>query len=246
MTGTEETSTEQRITKRKIDDLLAKWSNAIQRPLRRKTTPASDREGSISEDYHPDDLSNKRPRLDSTFSTSSFESNPIPNPEIEYDLSTLTPSEDHYDPTSLSLFLSRLKSFKPSTYQIFNPVLSPPECAKHGWINSSLNKLVCTVCGELLRIDLSSLPRGVEMDVKGESVAIRRYRELLKERHDESCPWRRESCSDSLYTYPLLTAPPTRVFSSLSRNYGSLLHLSNDLPELTTLYQCRILPLWIL
>jgi C3HC zinc finger-like len=47
-------------------------------------------------------------------------------------------------------FIKRLKSFKLSTWPCKPKELSPVECAKRGYLNSSKDTISCTICGKVL------------------------------------------------------------------------------------------------
>ena len=59
---------------------------------------------------------------------------------------SLPPEAFEFRPSSTSAFLSRLATFKLSTYSITADELNAVAAARHGWVNDGKNRLVCGFC----------------------------------------------------------------------------------------------------
>lgn len=67
----------------------------------------------------------------------SGQSSPIPTP---------LPSAAEYRPSSIPSFLSRLATFKLTTYANKPPSIDAVSASKSGWINDGKDRLVCGIC----------------------------------------------------------------------------------------------------
>ncbi|KAM7259135.1 hypothetical protein ACFE04_014876 [Oxalis oulophora] len=93
--------------------------------------------------------------------------------------------------------LRRLATFKPSNWARKPKVASSLACAQRGWINIDVDQIVCESCGACL--SLVSLPSSTpdEADDAGEVFAAK-----LDTGHKVACPWRGNSCPESLAQFP--------------------------------------------
>ncbi|XP_062214393.1 uncharacterized protein LOC133915300 [Phragmites australis] len=89
--------------------------------------------------------------------------------------------------------LRRLATFKPSTWASKLKASSPLACAQRGWVNIDLDKIECESCGAHLIFSALTSWSPVEVANAGEAFA-----KQLDAAHQSSCPWRGNSCADSL------------------------------------------------
>jgi hypothetical protein len=94
-----------------------------------------------------------------------------------------------YNPTSLPALLTRLSSFKLTT---FPSRPSPLSFALVGWTNSARNTLRCETCEASFTVAVGSK---VVHDIEAWEVKSR-------ENHKLGCAWRVRGCSKSLYSVP--------------------------------------------
>jgi hypothetical protein len=90
--------------------------------------------------------------------------------------SDVTGGAARLNPTSRSEFLARTRTYK--IFQWFNSPLSPFECSRQGWVNSSTDTLTCTWCKQAVTVQPTG---GGQQQV---TLAT------LGERHASFCPWR--------------------------------------------------------
>ncbi|XP_010655692.1 uncharacterized protein LOC100254898 isoform X2 [Vitis vinifera] len=93
--------------------------------------------------------------------------------------------------------LRRLATFKPSNWFGKPKVASSLACAQRGWINVDVDKIMCESCGAYL--SFVSLPSGTpaEVDSAGEA-----FGKELDTEHKVNCPWRGNSCPESMVQFP--------------------------------------------
>ncbi|KAJ1293311.1 hypothetical protein BS78_01G058200 [Paspalum vaginatum] len=89
--------------------------------------------------------------------------------------------------------LRRLATFKPSTWASKPKAASSLACAQRGWVNIDLDKIECESCSAHLIFNALTSWSPVEVANAGEAFA-----EQLDAAHQNSCPWRGNSCADSL------------------------------------------------
>ncbi|KAK9088434.1 hypothetical protein Scep_027516 [Stephania cephalantha] len=93
--------------------------------------------------------------------------------------------------------LRRLATFNPSSWSGKPKVASSLACARRGWVNVDIDKIVCESCGANLSFTLSACSTPSEVDIAGEAFAKK-----LDVGHKGSCPWRGNSCAESLVQFP--------------------------------------------
>ncbi|KAF5475101.1 hypothetical protein F2P56_006944, partial [Juglans regia] len=93
--------------------------------------------------------------------------------------------------------LRRLATFKPSNWLGKPKVVSSLTCAQRGWINVDVDKIECESCGVCLSFTLSPSWTPTEVQDAAEAFAKR-----LDAVHNVSCPWRGNSCPESLVQFP--------------------------------------------
>ncbi|KAI8921287.1 C3HC zinc finger-like-domain-containing protein [Powellomyces hirtus] len=116
----------------------------------------------------------------------------------------------------------RLVTFKEWTWFGLPDSLSPPNCARHGWINSGRNTLLCTAC----QATFSCPPTEVSSETTQELVT--QYDQQLQQAHDSGCPWAMHSMDESSYRFPLTSPPQANQIFRL--RYDELLSHSSDVP----------------
>lgn len=124
---------------------------------------------------------------------------PSPPPPVP-STTKLDPSLTAYSPTSLPHLLSRLTTFRLSTYPPPKPrSLSAPAMALAGWCNQGgKDRLVCGSCG---RSWVVSTPSAASGGWNGEAGRLLETKVVVSvlEAHDRACPWRTRPCQPGLY-----------------------------------------------
>ncbi|XP_065877620.1 uncharacterized protein [Euphorbia lathyris] len=93
--------------------------------------------------------------------------------------------------------LRRLATFKPSNWVGKPKTASSLACAQRGWMNIDIDKIVCESCGACLSFVLSPSWTPAEVESAGEA-----FSKQLDDGHKASCPWRGNSCPESLVQFP--------------------------------------------
>ncbi|TVU41371.1 hypothetical protein EJB05_14879 [Eragrostis curvula] len=94
--------------------------------------------------------------------------------------------------------LRRLATFKPSTWASKPKAASSLACARRGWVNIDMDKIECESCGAHLIFTALTSWSPAEVANAGEAFA-----EQLDASHQNDCPWRGNSCADSLVQFHL-------------------------------------------
>ncbi|CAN6454346.1 unnamed protein product [Victoria cruziana] len=111
--------------------------------------------------------------------------------------STLGASEPLCRPWERSDLLKRLASFKPSNWSCKPKVAGSLACACKGWVSVDIDKIACESCGAHLNFTLAAAWTPSEVDTAAEAFA-----KQLDASHKGSCPWRGNSCTESLAQFP--------------------------------------------
>ncbi|KAF5736350.1 hypothetical protein HS088_TW14G00492 [Tripterygium wilfordii] len=93
--------------------------------------------------------------------------------------------------------LRRLSTFKPLNWFGKPKVVSSLACAQIGWVNVDADKIACESCGAHLSFVL--LPSWTLAEVENASEA---FAKQLDCGHKVTCPWRGNSCPESLVQFP--------------------------------------------
>ncbi|XP_012072160.1 uncharacterized protein LOC105634023 isoform X2 [Jatropha curcas] len=93
--------------------------------------------------------------------------------------------------------LRRLATFKPSNWFGKPKITSSLACAQRGWMNVDIDKIICESCGACLSFVL--LPSWSAAEVQSAAEA---FAKQLDDGHKASCPWRGNSCPESLVQFP--------------------------------------------
>eukprot|EP00257_Ricinus_communis_P023257 XP_015583186.1 uncharacterized protein LOC8276589 [Ricinus communis] len=96
--------------------------------------------------------------------------------------------------------LRRLATFKPSNWFGKPKIASSLACARRGWMNTDVDKVVCESCSACLSFVLLPSWTQAEVESAGEAFA-----KQLDDGHKVSCPWRGNSCPESLVQFPPTT-----------------------------------------
>ncbi|CAL5091466.1 unnamed protein product [Urochloa decumbens] len=94
--------------------------------------------------------------------------------------------------------LRRLATFKHSTWASKPKAASSLACAQRGWVNIDVDKIECESCGAHLIFTALTSWSPAEVAKAGEAFA-----EQLDASHQNDCPWRGNSCADSLVQFHL-------------------------------------------
>ncbi|XP_006836346.2 uncharacterized protein LOC18427229 isoform X1 [Amborella trichopoda] len=93
--------------------------------------------------------------------------------------------------------LRRLATFKPSNWSGKPKVASSLACARRGWVSVDIDKVSCESCGANLSFTILPVWAPSEVDSAGEAFA-----KQLDLGHKVSCPWKGNSCAESLVQFP--------------------------------------------
>ncbi|KAJ4976799.1 hypothetical protein NE237_001905 [Protea cynaroides] len=134
--------------------------------------------------------------------------------------SALGSSQPSCRPWERGDLLRRLSTFKPSNWFGKPKVANSLACARRGWVNVDADKIDCESCGATLSFVLLPSWTPSEIDDAGETFA-----KQLDIGHKVSCPWRGNSCAESLVQFPP-TPPRALVGGYKDRCDGLLQFLS--------------------
>ncbi|KAH7928220.1 zf-C3HC-domain-containing protein [Leucogyrophana mollusca] len=124
-------------------------------------------------------------------------------------------SASDYRPSSTQSFLSRLSTYKLSTYANKPPAIDAVAAAKCGWINDGKDRLVCGICG------VSWVLAGRDgMNRDAANTLVEKQRVSLVESHKTGCPWRTKQCDPSIYRVPLQS--PAAMARDITSNARAL------------------------
>ncbi|XVE51654.1 hypothetical protein DITRI_Ditri02bG0059000 [Diplodiscus trichospermus] len=93
--------------------------------------------------------------------------------------------------------LRRLATFKPMNWFGKPKVASSLACAQRGWINIDVDKIACETCGADLHFASSQSWAASEAEDAGVA-----FSKQLDVGHKAACPWRGNSCPESLVQFP--------------------------------------------
>ncbi|KAL3508911.1 hypothetical protein ACH5RR_028312 [Cinchona calisaya] len=118
--------------------------------------------------------------------------------------SALGTSQPSCRPWERGDLLRRLSTFRPENWFGKPKAASSLACARRGWVNTDLHKIECESCGANLKFIASAIWTPSEADGAGED-----FSKKLDEGHKVSCPWRGNSCAESLVQFP--PTPPSAL-----------------------------------
>ncbi|KAF9496801.1 zf-C3HC-domain-containing protein [Pleurotus eryngii] len=113
-----------------------------------------------------------------------------------------------YRPSSTPSFLSRLATFKLTTYANKPTPIDAVAAAKCGWINDGKDRLVCGLCGVSWVV---AEREGMSRDAA--NALVEKQRNQLVQSHKDGCPWKTRQCDDSIYRIQL--KPPATTVQEL-------------------------------
>lgn len=112
--------------------------------------------------------------------------------------------------------LRRLSTFIPENWFGKPKAASSLACARRGWINVNVDKVECESCGTNLQFTLSAAMTLSKADSAGED-----FLKKLDEGHKLSCPWRGNSCAESLVQFP--PTPPSALIGGFKDRCDGLI-----------------------
>ncbi|OBZ72050.1 hypothetical protein A0H81_07767 [Grifola frondosa] len=102
---------------------------------------------------------------------------------------TASPSTSDYRPSSTASFLTRLATYKLSTYANKPPAIDAVAAAKCGWVNDGKDRLLCGICG------VSWVVAGKDgMSRDAANTLVEKQRVSLVDMHKNGCPWKTRQC----------------------------------------------------
>ncbi|KAI3675084.1 hypothetical protein L1987_84668 [Smallanthus sonchifolius] len=99
--------------------------------------------------------------------------------------------------------LRRLSTFSPANWFGKPKAASSLSCSRRGWVNIDVDKIQCESCGKNLKYNAQDSWACTEGE-NGEEFASQ-----LDEGHNATCPWRGNSCAESLVQFP--PTPPSAL-----------------------------------
>ncbi|KAG5000490.1 hypothetical protein JHK87_021562 [Glycine soja] len=127
--------------------------------------------------------------------------------------------------------LRRLSTFKLAGK--LHKVAGSLACAKRGWVNVGVAKIECEICAAQLDFTLPSAP-SFEADASGEE-----FSEQLDRGHKATCPWKGNSCPESLVQFPP-TSPSALIGGFKDRCDGLLQFYSLPIVSSSAVEQIRV------
>ncbi|KAG4391215.1 hypothetical protein GLYMA_05G143100v4 [Glycine max] len=100
--------------------------------------------------------------------------------------------------------LRRLATFIPSNWLGKPQIISSLACAQKGWMNNGVDKIACESCGSCL--SFTALPSWTSAEAQNASKSFARQLDLD---HKVNCPWKGNSCPESLVQFP--PTPPSAL-----------------------------------
>ncbi|KIY66547.1 zf-C3HC-domain-containing protein [Cylindrobasidium torrendii FP15055 ss-10] len=203
-----------RATKRKLDDAFQTLDDATHNevsppPLKKSNTARSlystlSKYGIKSNKEPKDPYAKKTPHLSAILSRAATRTRKaFPFKFSEPAPISVTSTAD-YRPSSISSFLSRLSTFKLSTYANKPVVLDAVAASKCGWTNEGKDRLVCGIC------NASWVVAGKEgLNRDGANTLVEKQRKQLVSAHKDGCPWQTRQCDDAIYRIPLQSSTST-------------------------------------
>ncbi|CAN4104385.1 unnamed protein product [Withania somnifera] len=130
--------------------------------------------------------------------------------------SALGSSEPSCRPWERGDLLRRLSTFQPTNWFGKPKASSSLACARRGWVNVDVDTIECEACSANLRFVSSAIWTPDEADIAGEEFAKK-----LDEGHKAACPWRGNSCAESLVQFP--PTPPSALIGGYKDRCDGLL-----------------------
>ncbi|TKY49334.1 NIPA protein [Spatholobus suberectus] len=106
-------------------------------------------------------------------------------------------------------------------------------CARRGWVNVDVAKIECEICGARLDFALPAAP-SFEADASSEELS-----EQLDKGHKVTCPWRGNSCPESLVQFPP-TSPSALIGGFKDRCDGLLQFYSLPIVSSSAVEQMQV------
>ncbi|KAL7591227.1 hypothetical protein Lser_V15G34986 [Lactuca serriola] len=126
--------------------------------------------------------------------------------------SALGSSQPSCRPWERGDLLRRLSTFRPANWFGKPKTASSLACARRGWVNVDVDKIQCESCGANLKYNApDSISTPCDEDFSNQ----------LDEGHNVTCPWRGNSCSESLVQFP--PTPPSALVGGYKDRCDGLL-----------------------
>lgn len=132
--------------------------------------------------------------------------------------SALQSSQPSCRPWERADLLKRLATFNPETWSGKPKVASSLACARRGWVNMEVDTIACEVCGAHISFAIPSIWTCDEAQSASEAFA-----QELDSGHKVTCPWKGNSCSESLAQFP--PTPPSALIGGYNDRCEALLQL---------------------
>lgn len=170
-----------RLFQRKLDDAIEKLDNVLA-PSNDADPPSPTKRPNTSRTSSIYASLSKYKLFRSNNSSSRSTNRPI---SLPYALSSKPP----YRPESTSDFLSRLATYKITTYRDKPAEINAVAAAKAGWTNEGKERLVCGYCSASW-----VLASTTGMKPEAANTLVEKQRAGLVANHKDSCPWKKTQC----------------------------------------------------
>ncbi|KAI5116396.1 hypothetical protein M0805_005864 [Coniferiporia weirii] len=111
---------------------------------------------------------------------------------------SLQTGASEYSPSSVTSFLSRLSSFKLSTYSNKPSAIDAVAASRAGWVNDGKDRLACGMCRSSWFVASRD---GMTRDAA--NALLEKQKSNLTQMHKDGCPWKSRQCDSSIYRIPL-------------------------------------------
>lgn len=147
--------------------------------------------------------------------------------------SALGSSQPSCRPWERGDLLRRLSTFNPENWVGKPKAANSLTCARRGWVNVSADKIECESCGA--NLELFSAIRAPS----GADSAEENFSKKLDEGHKVNCPWRGNSCAESLVQFP--PTPPSALIGGFKDRCDGLLQFPClPIVAVSTIEQMRV------
>ncbi|KNA15767.1 hypothetical protein SOVF_095150 [Spinacia oleracea] len=144
---------------------------------------------------------------------------PLPSLSTNAGGSALGSSQPSCRPWERGDLLRRLATFDPGNWFGKPKAASSLACARRGWVNIGIDKIECETCGASIKYFTTAGRMSSEADGAAEE-----FSKQLDSGHKGTCPWRGNSCPESLVQFP--PTPPSALIGGYKDRCDGLLQFA--------------------
>ncbi|GAB4846711.1 hypothetical protein Ancab_025717 [Ancistrocladus abbreviatus] len=133
--------------------------------------------------------------------------------------SALGSSQPSCRPWERGDLLRRLATFRPANWFGKPKAASSLSCARRGWVNVDIDKIECETCDAKLKYNATTSSVSCEAEAADED-----FSRQLDLGHKGTCPWRGNSCAESLVQFP--PTPPSALIGGYKDRCDGLFQFS--------------------